>query len=159
MKKEKDTININSNMYTILSMVRTFDVLMRYLELEMGRHGTNPIRYSIMYTLMAHGGTMPPSALSKTMFRAKHTITSMVRILERRKYVVREPSTKDHRSVNIVVTKKGWETTKKVEPVADQINKNILNCFDEQQIESLMVLLNKMKYHLLDLIDDLNKSK
>ena len=156
---KKEDIDKTNNMYVVLSMIRTFDVLMRYLELEMGKYGTNPIRYSIMDTLIANGGEMTPSKISKTMFRAKHTITSMVKILERRGYVRREPSTKDHRSVKIIITEKGWKATTKVKPVADEIVGNILSCYEEEQIDELMIHLNTMKRHLLNQINDFNNNK
>jgi DNA-binding MarR family transcriptional regulator len=64
-----------------------------------------------MNALIVLGGEMSPSEISKWIFRAKHTVTSMLGVLENIGYVKREPNGDDKRSVNIIITKKGWKAT------------------------------------------------
>ena len=138
----------------VMSIVRTSDVLNRYLEIELAKHGSSPIRFGVMNALFVHGGTMTPTAISKWTFRAKHTISAMLHVLEAIGFIRREPNVNDSRSVNIVITEKGWDATEKMIPISEEINHKVLSCFDDDQIETLMSLLRQLRKHLFKQIDD-----
>lgn len=138
----------------VMSIGRTGDVLNRYLEIELAKQGSSPIRFGVMNALFVHGGTMTPTAISKWTFRAKHTISSMLHVLEAMGFIQREPNVNDGRSVNIVVTKKGKKATEKMIPISEEINHKVLSCFDDEQIETLMNLLRQLRKHLFKQIDD-----
>jgi len=131
-----------------MSIIRTTDVINRFLELELKNYGTSPPRFSVMNALIAHGGKMNPSDISKWIFRAKHTVTSMLGVLENIGYVKREPNGDDKRSVNIIITKKGWKATETMIPNAENIGLKILSCLDDKEIESLTDLLKRIRKHL-----------
>jgi DNA-binding MarR family transcriptional regulator len=151
MKERKPDIR---GIKTVVSIVRTGDVLNRYLELELAKHGSSPIRFGVMNALFVHGGTMTPTAISKWTFRAKHTISSMLHVLETIGYIRREPKVNDSRSVNIVIAEQGWRATVKMIPISEEINHKVLSCFDDAQIETLMNLLRQLRKHLFKQIDD-----
>jgi DNA-binding MarR family transcriptional regulator len=133
----------------IMSIVRTHDIMNRFLEIELGKYGSNPPRFAVMNALIVHGGTMRPSEISKWIFRAKHTITSMLKVLENIGYVKRIANENDRRSVNIVLTEKGWKSTDKMIPLAEDISKKILSSLDEREIDVLLNILKKIRKHLL----------
>jgi len=133
----------------VMSMVRTQDIMNRFLEIELGKYGSNPPRFAVMNALIVHGGTMRPSEISKCIFRAKHTVTSMLKALENIGYVKRIANENDRRSVKIVVTEKGWKSTDMMMPIAQEISQQILSCLDEEQIETLMITLRQIRRHLL----------
>ena len=137
---------------TVMSIVRTADVLNRYLELELAKHGSSPIRFGVMNALLVHGGSMTPTAISKWTFRAKHTTSSMLHVLEDIGYIRREPNVNDSRSVNIVATEKGRDATEKMILISQEINHKVLSCFDDEQIETLMNLLRQLRKHLFKLL-------
>ena len=134
---------------TVMSIVRTADILNRYLEIELAKHSSSPIRFGVMNALFVHGDTMTPSAISKWTFRTKQSITAMLHVLENMGFIRREPKEKDNRSVNIVVTEKGQSATKRMIPIAEKINSEILSCFDDEQVKTLMNLLKQLRKHLL----------
>jgi DNA-binding MarR family transcriptional regulator len=149
----------SSKIRVVMSIARTADVLNRYLEIELAKHGSSPIRFGVMNALFVHGGTMTPTAISKWTFREKHTISAMLHVLERIGLIRREPNTNDGRSVNIVVTEKGWNSTEKMIPVSEEISYKVLSCFDDEQIETLVNLLKHLRKHLFKQINEARTSK
>lgn len=138
----------------IMAIVRSADILNRYLQVELSKYGSSPTRFAIMNALLVHGGSMTPTAISKWVFRAKHSITAMLRGLGESGLVNQEPNKKDGRSVNIVVTKKGWKATRAMLTEAEKISKEVLSCFSEKEIEILMELLKRFRKHLIIKLDE-----
>ena len=133
----------------VMSMIRTADILNRYLETELAKLGSNPTRFATMNALFVHGGAMTPTAISKWLFRTKHSITSMLDRLTTIGLVRRERSRKDARSLNIVITDQGWKATKEMIRAAGRISEKSLSCLEEEELETLMTLLRKLRKHLL----------
>ena len=133
----------------IMSITRTGDIVNRFLDIGLRKWGSSPPRFGVMNALVVHGGTMNPSDISKWVLRAKHSVTSMLKVLEKIGYVERKPNERDGRSVNISVTQKGWSATDKMIPIAEDISKEILSCLDENEIDSLLDILKKIRRHLL----------
>ena len=70
---------------------------------------------------------MTPTAISKWVFRAKHSITNMLKALEDSGVIRRVPNRNDGRSVNIVVTSKGLKGRPKMLSAAEQISDEAYN--------------------------------
>jgi DNA-binding MarR family transcriptional regulator len=145
---KKDTFR-NKRTDAIMAIVRTGDILNRYLQIELAKHGSSLGRFAIMNALFVHGGKMTPTAISKWVFRSKHSVTDMLHVLEDIGVIRRDPNRKDGRSVNISVTKKGLEKTEKMIPIAEQISEQALSFFNEEQLEALLSLLRQLRKHLL----------
>jgi len=152
MKERK--LNNNKATKTVMSIVRTADVLNRYLEIELAKHGSSTARFAVMNALVAHGGTMTPTAISKWIFRAKHSITRLLHFFESIGFIRREPSRRDGRSVHITVTEKGWEATERMTPIAEDLSQKAISCFDDKQLEILMNLLRHFRKHLFKQINN-----
>lgn len=148
MKKE-DLHGKGDKTKIVMSMMRTADILNRYLEIELAKHGSNPTRFATMNALFVHGGTMTPTAISKWLFRTKHSITSMLDRLDKIGLIRRERSARDGRSVNVSITDKGWKSTKKMIQVANRISEGSLSCFNQDELEILMALLKRLRKHVL----------
>lgn len=144
------------NLNFIMSFIRTFDVLNRYLELELFKYKTSPIRFAVMNAMIVHGGQMTPTAISKWTYRSPRTITSMLDSLEQDGLIRREPNTKDRRSINAVVTEKGWEHTSKLIPAVDRIDQRALSCLSEDELNTLNNIHKKLRKHVLVEIDKSN---
>lgn len=138
-----------ANTATIRAVIHTFDILARYLEVELGKHDSSPIQFAVMSALHLHDGKMAPTDIGKSVFRATNTITSMLDTLEKKQLVQREQSTHDRRSINVIVTKKGEQHANKMIPIVELVSKNILFPLDEQEKETLNALLRKLRKHLL----------
>jgi DNA-binding MarR family transcriptional regulator len=137
----------------LLSVMTSYEVLQRYLELELGRSGATPSQFHVMNTLFKNGGEMTPSNISKWVFRANNTISSVINTLERKGHVRKEPSKHDGRSFNVVITDEGWKKANQLSPVAQEISREVLSCLDKEEIEALMAMMRKIRNSLLPKIN------
>jgi DNA-binding MarR family transcriptional regulator len=134
---------------TLLSILMSFEVLARYLELGLKPFEATLIRFNVMSTLFANGGEMTPSEIAESVFREKNSITAVINTLEREGVVRREPSPDDRRSVNVVITDKGWKEANRLSPIAQELSREALSCMDKKQAEDLVDTMRKLRESLL----------
>jgi len=137
---------------TLLSILMSFEVLARYLEIELKRYEASLIRFNIMTTLFKNGGEMTPSEISETVFREKNSITAVINTLERQGVVRREPSTNDRRSVKVVITDKGWKEANRLSPIAQELSREVLSCLNKEKVENLVEIMRNLRENLLQRI-------
>ncbi len=133
---------------TLLSVLMSFEVLERYLEVELRRYDATLIRFHIMSTLFKNGGEMTPSEIAESVFREKNSITAAIDTMERQGVVRREPSPNDRRSVKVVITDKGWQEANQLNPVAQELSREVLSCIDKEQIEVLVGIMRTIRESL-----------
>jgi DNA-binding MarR family transcriptional regulator len=134
---------------TMLSILTSFEVLARYLEVELKRHKASLIRFSVMSALFTNGGEMTPSKIAESVFREKNSVTAVINTLEREGVVRREPSPDDRRSVKVVITDKGWNEANRLSPIAQELSREALSCMDRKEIEDLVDNMRKLRESLL----------
>jgi DNA-binding MarR family transcriptional regulator len=67
---------------TLLSVLMSFEVLERYLEVELRKRDASLIRFNVMSNLYKNGGEMTPSDIAESVFREKNSITAVINSLE-----------------------------------------------------------------------------
>jgi DNA-binding MarR family transcriptional regulator len=134
---------------TLLSILKSFEVLARYLEIELKRYKASLIRFNVMSTLFKNGGEMTPSEIAESVFREKNSITAVINTLEREGVVRREPSTDDRRSVKVVITDKGWKEANRLSPIAQEISREVLSCLKREKAEDLVEIMRNLRENLL----------
>ena len=134
---------------TLLSILMSYEVLARYLEVQLKRHHVSLIRFNIMSTLFKNGGEMTPSEIAESVFREKNSVTAVINTLEREGVVRREPSPDDGRSVKVVITDKGWEEANRLNPVAQELSREALACMDREQVETLTGIMRSLRECLM----------
>jgi len=134
---------------TLLSVLMSFEVLARYLEIELRRYDATLIRFNVMSTLFKNGGEMTPSEIAESVFREKNSITAVINTLEREGVVHRVPSTDDRRSVKVVITDKGWKEANRLNPIAQELSREALSSVDKEQIEALLDTMRTVRESLL----------
>lgn len=134
---------------TLLSILKSYEVLERYLEVELLRYGVSLIKFHIMSTLYKNGGEMIPSEIGQSVFRANNSITAVINTLEKQGVVRREPSVDDRRSVKVVITDKGWREANRLSPIAQELSREALSCIDKEQIEALVDIMRTIRESLL----------
>jgi DNA-binding MarR family transcriptional regulator len=134
---------------TLLSILMSFEVLERYLEIELRHHKASFIRFNIMSALFKNGGEMTPSEISGTVFREKNTITAVINTLEKEGVVRREPSHSDRRSVKVVITDKGWNEANRLAPIAQELSHEVLACMEKDKVEDLVEIMRDFREKLL----------
>jgi DNA-binding MarR family transcriptional regulator len=130
---------------TLLSILVSFEVLARYLEVELRRHEATLIKFNIMSTLFKNGGEMTPSEIAESVFREKNSITAAINTLEKEGVVRREPSTDDRRSVKVIITDKA----NRLSPIAQELSREALSCIDKEQLEKLVGNMRTIRESLL----------
>ncbi len=133
----------------ILSLLTSFEVLERYLEMELIRSGASLNRFHVMSTLYKNHGEMMPSEIGKQVFRASNTVTAVVNTLEKQGLVRREASPEDGRVKRVVITEKGWERANDLTPVAQQRSREALSCLNKEQVEELVEIMRTLRNSLL----------
>jgi DNA-binding MarR family transcriptional regulator len=134
---------------TLLSILMSFEVLARYLEIELKRYEASLIRFNIMSKLFVNGGEMTPSEISESVFREKNSITAVLNTMERQGVVRREPSTDDRRSVKVVITDKGWKEANRLSPIAQELSREVLSCLEKEKVEDLVEIMRNLRENLL----------
>jgi DNA-binding MarR family transcriptional regulator len=134
---------------TLLSILMSYEVLARYLEVELKRYDASLIRFNIMSTLFKNGGEMTPSEIAENVFREKNSVTAVINTLERQGVVHREPSANDRRSVRVIITDKGWNDANRLNPVAQELSRQALSCLDNQQVEELVSIMRTLRESLM----------
>ena len=134
---------------TLLSLITSYEVLRRYLEIELKRFGATSIRFQVMSALFKNGGIMTPSEIGKWVFREKNSITAVINTLEKQGVVRREPSRHDGRSVNIVITDEGRKEANRLNPIAQEISRNVLSYLDKDQTDEIIDVMRTLRVNLL----------
>ena len=134
---------------TLLSILMSFEVLARYLEVELRVHQATLIKFNIMSTLFKNGGEMTPSEIAESVFREKNSITAAINTLEKEGVVRREPSTDDRRSVKVIITDEGWKEANRLSPIAQELSREALSCIDKEQLEILVGNMRTIRESLL----------
>jgi DNA-binding MarR family transcriptional regulator len=134
---------------TLMSILTSFEVLERYLEVELKHYKVSLIRFNIMSALFKNGGEMTPSEIAEVVFREKNSITAVINTMERQGVVRREPSTNDRRSVKVVITEKGWKEANRLNPVAQELSRGALTCLEKQKVEDLVEVMRTLRENLL----------
>lgn len=111
-----------------------------------------------MNSLYRYGGRLTPTELAAETFRSKNAITFVLGMLEKEGFVKRVPSDNDGRSVNVVITDKGWEKTNNMTPWAQDISRDILSCLDSGEINTLLIMFRTIRKSLLEKIDSLERN-
>jgi DNA-binding MarR family transcriptional regulator len=134
-------------------LLRTSDIFKKYVNVILRRYGTNRIRFDIL-SILAKYKSLTPTALSKKLYRSGNSITSVLDTLEYQGLISRELSSKERRSFNITLTKKGLENYVRNMPYAQRFIREIMLCLNVEQTEELYALLSTLREHLLNLIDE-----
>jgi DNA-binding MarR family transcriptional regulator len=134
---------------TLLSILMSFEVLARYLEVELKRYEATLIRFNVMSALFVNGGEMTPSEIAGVVFREKNSITAVINTLEKAGVVRREPSPDDRRSVKVVITDKGWQEANRLSPIAQELSREVLSCMDKKQVGDLVACMRTIRESLL----------
>jgi MarR family multiple antibiotic resistance transcriptional regulator len=134
---------------TLLSVLMSFEVLARYLEVELRQYDATLIRFHIMSTLFTSGGEMTPSEIAERVFREKNSVTAVLNTMERQGVIRREPSADDRRSVKVVITDKGWKEANRLNPIAQELSREALSCMEKEKITDLVDTMRKVRESLL----------
>src|ERR1035437_2528667 len=73
------------------------DMVDRFVDMSYLPGTTSRLTMNALNILVAHGGTLTPTELSRRMYRSKHSITKVVDSLEKEGFIIRDSNTPDRR--------------------------------------------------------------
>jgi DNA-binding MarR family transcriptional regulator len=76
-------------------------------------------------------------------------VTAVINTLEKQGVVRREPSSRDRRSVKVVITEKGWKEANRLSPIAQEVSREALSCMDKGQVEDLVGMMRTLRESLM----------
>jgi DNA-binding MarR family transcriptional regulator len=159
MNDAASKVSDKTSLGTLLSIMTSYEVMRRYLEMELMRYEATPVRFQVMSALFKNGGQMTPSEIGEWVFREKNSITAVINTLEKQGVVRKEPSKHDGRSVNVIITDKGWKEANRLNPIAQEISREILSYLDKEQVDKLMDIMRTLRNNLLPKITRISRGE
>ncbi len=112
---------------------------------EKGVEGLINSHGTILSILYDYDGKITMNEIGKIIGKKKSTLTDLIRKLVELGYITREKSEKDSRVVEITLTEKGWEFKPLFEEISDNLLEKTYKDFTEEEKETLMLLLNRIR--------------
>lgn len=81
---------------------------------------------------------------------ARSTVTGILKLMEKKGYIIRESVPYDARLKKLVLTELGIEMNEKTRYSIDTMNEEIAACFTKQETEAFIQLAEKLKQSLCD---------
>jgi DNA-binding MarR family transcriptional regulator len=135
-----------------LSFVYTSEIVNRYLDTELRKVGLNRTQMSILHILVARGGILTPTDLSRRITRSKHATTKAVDSLEKLGLTRSAKTKSDRRLRKVAVTEKGLDLVEKTMSVRHKIGAQAMLCLDNQEAERFQDILTRFRKHVIQLM-------
>ena len=137
-----------------LSFVYTSEIVNRYLDTELRKFGINRTQMSILHILIARGGTLTPTELSRRITRSKHATTKAVDSLEELGLTRSAKTKSDRRLRRVAVTEKGLDLVEKTMSLRHKIGSQAMQCLDNQEAEVFQDILRRFRKHVVQLMGE-----
>ncbi|MFG2847286.1 MarR family winged helix-turn-helix transcriptional regulator [Kitasatospora sp. NPDC048296] len=128
----------------VTRMSRLTHHLGRVREQGVSDYGLHKHEFDTLHVLAGLGGHAAPSDLRADLNLAPASITGRLETLERRGFVLRTPSTKDRRKVDIVLTSAGRAAWQEALDVVGREEHRLLGVLTEDERRTLSDLLRKV---------------
>jgi DNA-binding MarR family transcriptional regulator len=137
-----------------LSFIYTSEIVNRYLDIELRKFGLNRTQMSILHILIARGGVLTPTDLSRRITRSKHATTHAVDSLEKLGLTTSAKTKKDRRLRKVAVTEKGLDLVERTLALRQQIGSRAMQCLDNEEAAVLQDILRRLRKHVVQLGED-----
>lgn len=108
--EDQDTLWNEYFMLWVL-IAQTKDAILRARERDYARYGISNERRAILFTIQNHGGTATPVEIARDLFRELHSITEMLKRMEKDD-LIRRQHCSGRSKVEVVLTEKGHDVFK-----------------------------------------------
>lgn len=105
----------------------------QYLSNKLSEYDITPSQYGVLSCLWDKEFATPKQ-ISETLFIETSTISGVIDRMEKKNLVEREVNKEDRREVRIVITEKGKLLKTPIQEIIEQVNKEVLKNFSEQEI-------------------------
>lgn len=115
-------------------IAQTRDALLRARERDYARYGISNERRAILFTIQNHGGRATPVEIARNLFRELHSVTEMLKRMEKDGLIQRHPGT-GRSKVEVTLTDKGLDVLK--QSLNSQTDKRIFSVLSKKDRERL----------------------
>jgi DNA-binding MarR family transcriptional regulator len=142
-----------------LSFIYTSEIVNRYLDTQLRKFGLNRTQMSILHILVARGGVLTPTELSRRITRSKHATTKAVDSLEELGLTESTKTKTDRRLRKVVVTEKGLDLVEKTMGVRHRIGSQAMQCLSNEDAEVLQDILRRLRKHVVQMMGNIPESQ
>ena len=133
-----------------IHMTALGDIVHRDFDDKLDEMGLTRAKFSILFLLRLQFDSITPTALSKRMPRAKHTISRAITELEKDGLVKRQVNLNNYRSLLITLTEKGKKYADRAIDSIRQMSHEVMACLGEQQLREFDKALKIVRDYLLE---------
>jgi DNA-binding MarR family transcriptional regulator len=145
---------------TFLNLLSTVDTLLRYWDITLEDRQVSRSGLNILNIIIDCGGSSTSTEISKQNFRSKNAASRVISTLESHGFVVTSPSNVDRRSRDVKITPKGLALTlRKGIKAREQVGKEVLTIFTEDELKNLNKILLRLRKHTLNLLENKEPSE
>ena len=133
-----------SEVYTIwLILGQVYEVMSRSRDNELRPLGVTMIQTGVLWLLSGFGRPASPAELSVLLFRKHHSVSQLLKRMEKQGLVERPPELQKNGAVRVVITKKGEETLKQVYEI-NTVIEDIMSCLSDEERNTFRSSLEKL---------------
>ncbi len=137
-----------------LSFIYTFEIVNKYLDNELREFGLNRTQMSILHILIARGGTLTPTELSRRITRSKHATTKAVDSLDMLGLTKSARTKRDRRLRKVSITERGLDLVEQTMSLRHTIGSQAMQCLDQEEAESFQTILRRFRKHVIQLMEE-----
>jgi len=137
-----------------LSFIYTFEIVNKYLDNELKKFSLNRTQMNILHILIARGGTLTPTELSRRITRSKHATTRAVDSLEMLGLTRSARTRRDRRLRKVTITEKGLDLVEQTMSLRHNIGSQAMQCLNQEEAEAFQTILKRFRKHVLQLMEE-----
>lgn len=135
----------------LLNLIRTADCLQRAMQHRTRRWNITATQYNVLRILRgAHPSGLPCSAIGDRMIAADPDITRLLSRLKNLKLIRQARDKKDRRVVNTCISEAGLSLLAEMDPVVSKFPTDMLGPLGEEDLATLIRLLEAARRHCDD---------
>lgn len=133
-------------------------LLHRTLEVSLKQYDLTPGQWNLLNQL-DRAGALSQKALADRTRKEQATITRYLDTLERKGFIVRSRDANDRRAHVITLTDQARDLLKQVEPVAEDAAERLVDNIDQEDIDTFLAVLDRLKANAESYIEDTSASR
>ncbi len=127
-------------------IAQTRDAILKARQRDYGRYGISDDRRAVLYIIMNNGGSAAPVVIARNLFRELHSVTEMVKRMEKDGLVQRRKGT-GRSKVEVTITQQGIDVFEQSH--RNQTDQRIFSALTKQERERLSTYLWKLRSRTL----------
>jgi len=137
-----------------LSFIYTFEIVNKYLDNELSKSGLNRTQMNVLHILIARGGMLIPTELSRRIIRSKHATTKVIDSLEKLGLVRSSATKRDRRLRKVSITEKGLDLVEQTMSIRHDIGSRVMKCLSQEEAMAFQSILKRFRKHIIELMEN-----